>query len=233
MRVSEDAVERFYRKFAKVYDLIFDKVMHPGRVAAVRSMSLSSGDRVLEVGVGTGLNLPLYPLDVQVVGVDVSGPMLAKAHHRMRAMGMSNVELCEMDVGKLTFPDESFDHVYAPYVVSVVPDLAAAMAEMKRVCRPGGSIVIVNHFHSRNPLGAWFEKTFTPLTRHVGFRMDLPLGAVLQADDLLLQQNRRVNLFGIWRLLVLRKPVATEERAALAPTAESPDLSSPGPSPAT
>lgn len=229
--MSEDAVERFYRKFAKVYDLIFDKVMHPGRVAAVGAMSLSPGDRVLEVGVGTGLNLPLYPRDVRVVGVDVSGPMLAKAHQRMRIMGMTNVELHEMDAGELTFPDESFDHVYAPYVVSVVPNLAAAMAEMKRVCRPGGSLVIVNHFHSRNPLGAWFEKAFTPLTRHVGFRMDLPLRAVLDEDDLLLQQNRRVNVLGIWRLLVLRKPAAAEGRAVLAPTAEPPGLSRPGPSP--
>jgi phosphatidylethanolamine/phosphatidyl-N-methylethanolamine N-methyltransferase len=111
-----------------------------------------------------------------------------------------------MDASDLGFPDESFDHVYAPYVVSVVPDLPAAMAEMKRVCRPGGSIVIVNHFHSRNPVGAWFEKTFTPLTHHVGFRMDLPVTSVLDEPELELRQNRRVNLFGMWRLIVLRKP---------------------------
>jgi phosphatidylethanolamine/phosphatidyl-N-methylethanolamine N-methyltransferase len=143
-----------------------------------------------------------------VVGVDVSGPMLAKAHRRARDLGLEKVELYEMDARQLGFEDESFDHVYAPYVVSVVPDLPAAMAEMKRVCRPGGSIVIVNHFHSRNAVGKWFEKTFTPLTHHVGFRMDLPVGAVLEESELELRQNRRVNLFGMWRLIVLRKPKA-------------------------
>jgi phosphatidylethanolamine/phosphatidyl-N-methylethanolamine N-methyltransferase len=203
--VSE-AIDRFYNRFAKVYDLVFDKVMHPGRVAAVQTMGLAGGQRVLEVGVGTGLNLPLYPRGIAVVGIDVSGPMLAKAHRRARSLGLEGVELHEMDASDLRFPDESFDHVYAPYVVSVVPDLPQAMAEMKRVCRPGGSIVIVNHFHSRNAVGAWFEKTFTPLTHHVGFRMDLPVDSVLDEPELELRQNRRVNLFGIWRLIVLRKP---------------------------
>jgi phosphatidylethanolamine/phosphatidyl-N-methylethanolamine N-methyltransferase len=212
--VSE-AIDRFYNRFAKVYDLVFDKVMHPGRVAAVQTMGLAAGQRVLEVGVGTGLNLPLYPPGVKVVGVDVSGPMLAKAHRRARELGLERIELYEMDARELGFEDESFDHVYAPYVVSVVPDLPAAMAEMKRVCRPGGSIVIVNHFHSRNAVGAWFEKTFTPLTHHVGFRMDLPMHAVLRESELELRQNRRVNLFGMWRLIVLRKPATT--RMPLAP----------------
>lgn len=212
-----EAIDRFYNRFARVYDLVFDKVMHPGRVAAVRTMGLAPGQRVLEVGVGTGLNLPLYPAGVRVVGVDVSGPMLAKAHRRARALGLEGIELHEMDACDLGFADESFDHVYAPYVVSVVPDLPAAMAEMKRVCRPGGSIVIVNHFHSRNPVGAWFEKTFTPLTHHVGFRMDLPVRAVLDEPELELRQNRRVNLFGMWRLIVLRKPESDPVRLPAGP----------------
>jgi phosphatidylethanolamine/phosphatidyl-N-methylethanolamine N-methyltransferase len=204
--MSEAAIGRFYDRFARIYDLIFDRVMHPGRVAAVDAMGLAPGQRVLEVGVGTGLNLPLYPRHVEIVGVDVSGAMLAKAQLRTRKLGLTNVRLEEMDACNLTLPDESFDHVYAPYVVSVVPDLGAVMSEMKRVCRGGGSIVIVNHFHSRNPLGAWFETTFTPLTHHMGFRMDLPARAVLREPDLDLQRNERVNLFGMWRLIILRKP---------------------------
>jgi phosphatidylethanolamine/phosphatidyl-N-methylethanolamine N-methyltransferase len=110
-----------------------------------------------------------------------------------------------MDASSLQFPDASFDAVLAPYVMSVVSDPRRVLSEMKRVCRPSGRIVIVNHFLSRNPLKDSLEKALTPLSIHMGFRLDTPVGSVLDDPDLVLEVERRVNLFGNWTLLRLRR----------------------------
>ena len=110
-----------------------------------------------------------------------------------------------MDASALQFQEAAFDAVLAPYVISVVSDPRRVLAEMKRVCKPGGRLVVVNHFLSRNPLKASVEKALTPLSVHVGFRLDTPLTTVLQDPGLTLEIKRRVNLFGNWTLLRLRK----------------------------
>ena len=113
---------------------------------------------MLEVGVGTGINAALYPRDCPVTGIDFSSSMLEKARERIARKGVRNVRLLEMDAASLKFADDTFDIVYAPYLISVVPDPVAVAREMRRVCRPGGRIVILNHFRSPNPLGAWLER---------------------------------------------------------------------------
>jgi phosphatidylethanolamine/phosphatidyl-N-methylethanolamine N-methyltransferase len=205
--------DRFYDRFAGAYDLFFDHVFREGRTEAIRAMRLSPGDRVLEVGVGTGLNLPLYPRSAHVVGIDLSGPMLREARDRGVRPG---TELARMDATRLAFPDGCFDAVYAPYVVSVVPRPRALVAEMARVCRPGGVVVVVNHFGSRHPVGRWVERRLSPLTTHVGFRLDLPVDEILGLPQLKLENDRRVNMLNLWRLIMFRKdePVALRRRAA-------------------
>ncbi|HHN75292.1 MAG TPA: methyltransferase domain-containing protein [Acidobacteria bacterium] len=200
------AVGRFYDRFAGLYDLVFNQVFQPGRVESIGAMDFRQGDRVLEVGVGTGLNLPLYPAGVRVVGIDLSSPMLKEARRRRRvADGGARIHLGQMDATRMAFPDDAFDFVYAPYVISVVPHPREVVAEMGRVCRPGGKVVIVNHFGSRHRLGHWLESKLTPVTQHMGFRLDLPVESVLGLDGLEKIDDRRVNLLKLWRLLIFEK----------------------------
>ena len=152
--VENDFVARVYENIAWFYDFTFGPALHPGRMQAIKRMGIKPGDRVLEVGVGTGINAALYPRDCAVTGIDLSAPMLEKARERIARKGIRNVRLLEMDAADLKFADDTFDIVYAPYLISVVPDPVAVVREMRRVCRPGGRIVILNHFRSASRIGA-------------------------------------------------------------------------------
>jgi len=203
--VENDFVTKVYEKLATVYDFTFGPVLHPGRVDAIERMGIRPGDRVLEVGVGTGINAALYPRDCSVTGVDLSSPMLEKARERVARKGVRNVRLLQMDAANLKFGDDSFDIVYAPYVISVVPDPVAVTREMCRVCRPGGRIVILNHFRSRNALMAWIERMISPFTVHIGFKSDLDLPAFLAQADLKPVSIDKVNVPRIWSLVTCVK----------------------------
>jgi phosphatidylethanolamine/phosphatidyl-N-methylethanolamine N-methyltransferase len=120
--VENDFVERVYENIAFFYDWTFGPALHPGRMQALARMGIKPGDKVLEVGIGTGINAGLYPRDCTVTGIDLSGSMLEKARERVDRKGLDNVRLLEMDAADLKFADNTFDIVYAPYVISVVPD---------------------------------------------------------------------------------------------------------------
>ena len=203
--VENDFVARVYENIAWAYDLVFGPSLHPGRVQAIQRMGIAPGDRVLEVGVGTGINASLYPRDCSVTGIDLSAPMLEKARERVVRKGISNVRLLEMDAADLRFADDSFDIVYAPYLISVVPDPVAVVREMHRVCRPGGRIIVLNHFRSANPALAWIERAISPLTVHIGFKSDLDLPAFLAQADLQPESIEKVNVPRIWSLVTCRK----------------------------
>ena len=203
--VENDFVARVYENLAFVYDWTFGPTLHPGRMHALKRMGIKSGDRVLEVGVGTGINAALYPRDCTVTGIDLSGPMLEKARERIARKRLTNVQLFEMDAADLRFPDNSFDIVYAPYLISVVPDPVAVVREMRRVCRPGGRLVILNHFRSRNRFGAFMERLISPLTVHIGFTADLDLPAFLAQAELKPISIAKVNFPPIWSLVTCAK----------------------------
>ncbi|MGH7738744.1 MAG: class I SAM-dependent methyltransferase, partial [bacterium] len=148
-----------YRRYARIY--VFH--VNPGRAKSVRRMNLKSGDQVLEIGIGTGLSLRLYPRDVSVTGIDLTAEMLEQAQRRVDLLGMDNVQLRLMDAQKLNFPDNSFDKTIAMFVASVTPDPVAMIREMKRVTRPGGSIYILNHFSQRGSFLSFLEKLLSPL----------------------------------------------------------------------
>ena len=204
--VENDFVARVYENIAWGYDLVFGPILHPGRLDAIRRMGIKPGDRVLEVGVGTGLNANLYPPDCAVTGIDLSSSMLEKARERVSRKGVRNVRLLQMDAANLKFADDSFDIVYAPYVISVVPDPVAVTREMCRVCRPGGRIVILNHFRSRNAAMAWIERMISPFTVHIGFKSDLDLPAFLAQAELKPVSIDKVNFPRIWSLVTCIKP---------------------------
>jgi len=203
--VENDFVEAVYDKLAKVYDLFFGPTLHPGRLQAIQRMNIQPRERVLEVGVGTGINLSLYPRDCSVTGIDLSSSMLDKAHEKVAEKGMRNVRLFEMDAARLTFPDNAFDIVYAPYLISVVPDPVQVACEMRRVCRPGGRIVILNHFRSANPIMSWGERLLSPFTVHIGFKCDLDLPGFLAQAELQPVSIEKVNIPPIWSLVTCIK----------------------------
>jgi phosphatidylethanolamine/phosphatidyl-N-methylethanolamine N-methyltransferase len=203
--VENDFVARVYEKLASTYDLTFGPALHPGRLKAIRRMDIQPGDRILEVGVGTGINAELYPDDCFVTGIDLSDSMLEKARERVARKGFGHIRLLEMDAADLRFANNSFDIVYAPYLISVVPDPVAVTREMHRVCRPGGRIVMLNHFRSPNPMLAWVERSISPFTVHIGFKSDLDLPAFLAQSDLQPATIEKVNVPRIWSLITCIK----------------------------
>jgi phosphatidylethanolamine/phosphatidyl-N-methylethanolamine N-methyltransferase len=203
--VENDFVEGVYHKLSRVYDWIYGPLLHPGRLLALQRMGIAPGDRVLEVGVGTGINAALYPRGCHVTGIDFSASMLEKARERMARKGLSHVRLLEMDAAQLTFPDNSFDVVYAAYLINCVPDPVKVVREMRRVCRPGGKIVILNHFRSANPVLSRIDRALSPLTVHIGFKSDLDLPGFLAQAELRPVSIEKISLSRLWSLVICRK----------------------------
>lgn len=200
-----EAIIKAYRRYARLYDLYFGPVFQPGRRAVIERMNCRPGEHVLEVGVGTGLSLPLYPDSMRVTGIDISPEMLERARGRVERDALSGrIVLHVMDAERMSFPDDSFDKVVAMYVVSVVPHPERLVNEMRRVCKPGGDIFIVNHFHSPNPLIGGVETLLAPLSRLMGFHPDFCLKTFVRQTGLEVLEKHPVNLFGYWNLLRAR-----------------------------
>jgi len=200
-----ESVKAAYRRYANVYDAVFGPVLQPGRKAVVQALGLRPGDRVLEVGVGTGLSLPLYPRDVRITGIDVSREMLEKARRRVSRRRLANVEaLLEMDAERMSFPDASFDKIVAMYVVSVVERPDKLLEELHRVCRPHGEIYLVNHVRSDNRFIAAVEKGLARFSDKLGFHPDFELSSVVNGHELV--QISRVALF--WKVMRLQNGVS-------------------------
>lgn len=205
--MDHQAITDAYRRYAPVYDILFGPVFEPGRRRLVQSLEFSPGEEVLEVGVGTGLSLRHYPPHVRVTGIDLSLHMLERANAQVRRHGLDNVVLMAMDAQRLSFPDASFDKVAAMYVASVVPDPAVMMRELERVCRPGGEVVVVNHFTRGSGMASRIERGLAPLARALGFRPLFPLDAFIGLTSLELTETTPVNAFGYWTLLRFRNAI--------------------------
>lgn len=188
-----------------MYDVVFGASLDAGRLEAFGRLPLVPGNSVLEVGVGTGLSLSEYPATCHVTAIDVSSSMLDRARRRLAGLGVCHIKLMHMDAAAMGFPDASFDVVYAAYVMSTVQDPRRVLSEMQRVCRPGGCIVLLNHFRSRNRMMARLERLITPLTVHIGFRSDLGLDELLSGSNLELVSVEKVGRRRLWSLVVCRR----------------------------
>lgn len=202
---TTDAVTAVYRRLAPVYDVLYGVGLEHGRRCAVRRLAPRAGERILEIGVGTGLSARRYPPGCRVAAIDVSEAMLARAGARLRRGGVSHVRLLRMDASCLAFADAQFDAVYAPYVLNVVADPFAVAAEMVRVCRPGGRLVLLNHFApdgGRPPAArlGWYVAS-----RLAGINWEVDLAQFLRAAGLTAVSVDQVNL-GVSSVVVCERP---------------------------
>ena len=199
--LEERQVRRAYDFYSPVYDFLFKKIFEPGRIAAVRMLGQPAPGRVLEVGIGTGLNLPFYAPGIDLVGIDLSEAMLRKAQEKVDSLRMSRVILKVMDAASLDFGEDEFDATLATYVISAVPDPVAVLREMRRVTKPGGTIVMLNHFRSQNPVMRRIEDALAPVCAHLGWKTNLALRPLLETVGLTPEVTRRVNLLRGWHLV--------------------------------
>jgi phosphatidylethanolamine/phosphatidyl-N-methylethanolamine N-methyltransferase len=168
--INREMVEQAYDRWAPIYDLVFGGVFSKGRDAAIQATN-KLGGRVLEVGVGTGISLPLYSPNVRIFGTDISEEMLKKAKRRVAEGNLKNIEgLSVMDAEKLEFPDNAFDVVMAQYVVTAVPNPEAALDEFARVLRPGGELIILTRVSADAGMRRFIEQRLQPVVRRLGFR---------------------------------------------------------------
>lgn len=199
------AIASSYRRWAPVYDKSFGLVTRRGRRKAVDYINRRAG-RVLEVGVGTGLSLPDYASHLKVTGIDFSAEMLAKARRKVEAERLSQVvELRQMDARVLDYPDNHFDTVVAMYLVSVVPEPERVVAEMARVCKPGGEVIIVNHFARDRGLLSLLERAFAPFDKLLGWHSDFRMERVLGEEALRIKDLRTFPPLGMFTFLELEK----------------------------
>jgi len=216
VEMGEHAVKKAYARWAPVYDMTFGIIADAGRKRAVRHINSLPPSRVLEVGVGTGISLPGYKREHRIVGIDLSPEMLAKARERVRKEGLDNVEaILEMDAADMSaFEDGSFDVVVAMYVMTVVPDPVKVMRELERVCRPGGEVIVVNHFSQDKGLRGAVEKRMARFAEDLGWRPDFPKEAIMVCDSLKLVSEEPLKPFGLFTMLRFIKDTAAAEQDA-------------------
>ncbi|HWI17515.1 MAG TPA: methyltransferase domain-containing protein [Vicinamibacterales bacterium] len=140
------AADIIYGPLTPIYDVVCGAMLQPGRRRAIAHLNPAPSETILEVGVGTGLDLEAYRSRCRVVGIDLSLKMMLRAKKRLDREIEPRVDFLQMDAAHLAFPDASFDAVYVPYTINVVPDPVAVGRELVRVCRRNGRIVMLNHF---------------------------------------------------------------------------------------
>ena len=196
-----------YKRWAGVYDVVFGGVSAFGRRRAVEAVNLLPGPRVLEVGVGTGLALPLYRPDLDVVGIDLSREMLLHAQQKVAQQKLAQVHgLLEMDAENMAFASGSFDIAVAMFTASVVPDAKKLFAEMSRVVRPGGHLMFVNHFAAEGGFRWWVERTMAPLSRILGWHPDFELTDLLDPAVTRVESREACPPAGLFTLVKVRLP---------------------------
>jgi phosphatidylethanolamine/phosphatidyl-N-methylethanolamine N-methyltransferase len=197
------AIQDAYARLAKYYDYAFGPLLGPARREAVRAVNALPGRDVLEVGVGTGLSLSQYNRDKSIIGIDVSADMLAKA--KRRAASLPNVRaLLEIDAQNSGFGDGQFDIAVAMFVASVVPNPRALLAEMRRIVKPGGHILFVNHFAEEEGVPDWWRRATEAISAKIGWRADFRLLDILDLDDLLHADVVPCFPFGLFELVEMR-----------------------------
>jgi len=204
-----NAVQKSYARWAPVYDKTFGAITNVGRRKAVEYIN-THGQNVLEVGVGTGLSLRHYRPGIKVTGIDASEEMLEKARDKVREHGLDHVEsLQQMDARQLDFPDNYFDTIAAMHIVSVVPEPERVVAEMARVCKPGGKVVITNHFARDKGFFSALERLTAPFANLIGWHSDFEMGRILREESLSVKEKKSLPPIGMMTFLLMEKTTST------------------------
>jgi phosphatidylethanolamine/phosphatidyl-N-methylethanolamine N-methyltransferase len=204
----QQSMEHIYSFYSPFYDFIFGWTLEQGRRIACRYIQNHRSIKVLEVGVGTGLTLGYYPNNCTIWGIDISAKMLDRA--RVRADKLSNgnqVILKRMDATHLEFPDNSFDAVLSPYVITTVEDPLKVCREMLRVCKPGGQIIVVNHTKSHKLIRGSLEKWFSPMFTRLGFATDMDVLHYLMESGIRIETVEDCNLLRLHKVVIGSKAV--------------------------
>jgi len=196
-----ESIKKIYAGYSSVYDALFKRFFYPRIKHAITYMDIKPGDRILDVGVGTGLSLSVFPRYCSVIGIDLSTEMLRKAKEKIEEKRLDNIRVMSMDAMSVGFRDDSFDKVFISHVVSVVPDPYRVMQEVKRVCRKGGQVVIVNHFKSKNKLVETVEKIINPVCKKIGWRSDLCLNEFIDKSGLNVKEKYMLKKLDFWHIL--------------------------------
>ncbi len=224
--LDDMTVKSAYKRWAPVYDVVFGGIFDIGRARAIEAVNRHSG-HVLEVGVGTGIALPHIDRRIEVTGIDLSHDMLVRANERIARDRLHNVTgLSVMDASRMAFADDSFDAAVAMYLITTVPDPEGVLAEMERVVRPGGEVILVNHFGAEKGPRAAVERIMARRSRSLGWRPDFPIGRVLGRPGLALAERLTIGPMGVYTLLrfIKRGPEAATSAGAPAPAvAASPE----------
>jgi phosphatidylethanolamine/phosphatidyl-N-methylethanolamine N-methyltransferase len=211
--MQESSTKKIYDIHSMFYDATFGRLVRRRIARAISHMNIAPADRVLDLGIGTGVSLNYYPLDRgQIVGVDLSSGMLREARKKVREQGRDNAVVFQADAMKLPFADDSFDHVFISHVISVVSDPFRLIQEAQRVSKPGSRIVIVNHFQSTNRFIALVEGWLCPLCTKLGWRSDLALHDLIRQTGVEVDYRYKLESIDLWETVVM-----TNNKSAVLP----------------
>jgi phosphatidylethanolamine/phosphatidyl-N-methylethanolamine N-methyltransferase len=201
--MQEASTRKIYDIHSVFYDATFGRLVRTRIERAVRHMNIRATDKVLDLGIGTGVSLNFYPDRGRIVGVDLSGGMLREARKKIAERGLQNATVFQADAMRLPFGDSTFDHVFISHVISVVSDPVKLVQEAQRVAKPNARIVIVNHFQSTNRFIALVEKWLCPLCTALGWRTDLALQDLIRRTGVEIDYRYKVDQIDLWETVVI------------------------------
>jgi phosphatidylethanolamine/phosphatidyl-N-methylethanolamine N-methyltransferase len=202
--MQESSTKKIYDIHSVFYDATFGRLVRRRIERAIRHMNIAEQDRVLDLGIGTGVSLNFYPIDRgRVVGVDLSAGMLRECRKKIRERGLKHATVFQANALELPFADDTFDHIFISHVISVVSDPYRLVQEAQRVAKPDARIVIVNHFQSTNRFIALIEKWLCPLCTKLGWRSDLALQDLVRRTGVEVDYRYKLENIDLWETVVL------------------------------
>src|SRR4051794_14739676 len=221
--MQESSTRKIYDVHAMFYDATFGRLVRRRIERAIHHMNIGDNDRVLDLGIGTGVSMNYYPRHAQLIGIDLSGGMLREARKKIREMNLDRAIVFQANALQLPFADSTFDHIFISHVISVVSDPVLLVREAQRVAKPGARIVIVNHFQSTNRFIALFEKWLCPLCTKLGWRSDLALQDLIRNTGVEVDYRYKLESIDLWETVVMTNnksavppPQVEDRRATLA-----------------